>query len=1000
VAGWGGLLGTHDGTGNLQVIATPGSPPGALVVHAHQDDAAATAVDQVSGVTLNGEDISDLAIAISPYISNVGSEHSVAYCWVVPGYLIPAGQLTVALTVSGASPKTLQVWWVSAPSGYYAAMNGLAFAQVASDLTNPVLLLTPDQAVDHWSFGSLHTGSFTSVPTAGTGFTNIDQHPFVDAYSNPIRANTNSSGNVTFAWTIGSAQESNKFALSFRDEPLPVPGEQHATPMMVGLGRVGQGRVGAFSISGPATIPKVLGSTLTPGTVLLKRIDKFATGGLTPSAVRTRRVGKVFAHGENRQIESEELNFWTLTNVAIVQGAVAGPPGFDNADKVEDLVDVGPLSHFIQSNPQVVIGAGESCYASCRVRAGELDRCGLDFAQGVDLFGINVRLDTGALVSNRLGGTSTLSASRITKIDSVWWLLEILGILNAASTSGVLRFVIQNPGSPYQGTGGMGVYATGFHFVRNTTQLGHPYVRATTAEVVRGGRGVVPTATILASKTVPKALTSALTPNDVLVKQVRKTLLSGNTPGAAPLWRIVKAFTSNNAPIATLGAIKLTMVTLASTETPTATLAKRTSKLLTGGQTPTASFAKQVRKAFAGGLTPAAIVAAIKVILRTLVTRTVTPTATTTRRVQKPLTSGLTPAATRVSRVNKAFVSGSIPTGALARTKLSFVSLTGNVPSSATVSRRIGTALAGQVAAIAGNLARQVRKGLAATVGSSATLVAARLYLRSLTASLQPGGELRNRVWKALGATVTPEGVLTRRVGKSSLLAAPVVNGGLNFIAFVQGVVEFLFDVFSIVPAIDARTILRSAVEAVTDVIAKISTALQLRPGTVIVHSGRALATGGPNRYVYRRFSNVAYTFQAGDQLRYAVYHVPTESAPYVEGAVDLEFTAGGSGLRDRLAFDQNGINAHPRENISAYADGRWYERIIVIPASVVGLTVSAWNTALENNDPGVYEIRVRDIGIWRNGVEVFRPMEDDGSVNNVLYRISAYADDLQRVLE
>jgi len=118
------------------------------------------------------------------------------------------------------------------------------------------------------------------------------------------------------------------------------------------------------------------------------------------------------------------------------------------------------------------------------------------------------------------------------------------------------------------------------------------------------------------------------------------------------------------------------------------------------------------------------------------------------------------------------------------------------------------------------------------------------------------------------------------------------------------------------------------------------------------------------NRFTYVDFSTVAdYTVQAGDVLHYEVWWDTSQPASPAAIAFDYE-SASFVSLRATTAVDQNGLDTHPQTDLSTFAQGKWYRRIIALPASHVGLTVAAWLLACEGDSSGTYHGKFRNITI------------------------------------
>lgn len=105
------------------------------------------------------------------------------------------------------------------------------------------------------------------------------------------------------------------------------------------------------------------------------------------------------------------------------------------------------------------------------------------------------------------------------------------------------------------------------------------------------------------------------------------------------------------------------------------------------------------------------------------------------------------------------------------------------------------------------------------------------------------------------------------------------------------------------------------------------------------------VTTGSGSHYEYRDMADVTdYTLQSGDYLEYDIYW--TSSSDFC--AFDFVCTDN-STLRDWAGVvDQNGLGVHPAIDISAYANGAWYSRVIAIPAGMIGKTVNRYLIATD----------------------------------------------------
>lgn len=133
--------------------------------------------------------------------------------------------------------------------------------------------------------------------------------------------------------------------------------------------------------------------------------------------------------------------------------------------------------------------------------------------------------------------------------------------------------------------------------------------------------------------------------------------------------------------------------------------------------------------------------------------------------------------------------------------------------------------------------------------------------------------------------------------------------------------------------------------------------------------------TASGNSYLYEDLTSVTdYVIASGDVLEYDVYWNSAED--YV--AFDYT-TSDASALRAAGATDQNGLDAHPTTDISGYARGKWYHRIISLPSGHVGKTIVNYDIATESDTTGTKLGYLDNIYIT-NGTGTIRKVIFDGS--------------------
>ena len=145
--------------------------------------------------------------------------------------------------------------------------------------------------------------------------------------------------------------------------------------------------------------------------------------------------------------------------------------------------------------------------------------------------------------------------------------------------------------------------------------------------------------------------------------------------------------------------------------------------------------------------------------------------------------------------------------------------------------------------------------------------------------------------------------------------------------------------------------------------------------------------TAGSNSYLYDDLPSVSnYVIQSGDYLEYDVYWTSSNDM------IAFDYTASdGSALRG-AASDQNGINAHPNSDISAYALNRWYHRKIALPAGHVGKTISYYDIACENDQTATKTAYLDNILITNGAGTVRKIIWNGGAITYAVHLASSGA--------
>lgn len=122
------------------------------------------------------------------------------------------------------------------------------------------------------------------------------------------------------------------------------------------------------------------------------------------------------------------------------------------------------------------------------------------------------------------------------------------------------------------------------------------------------------------------------------------------------------------------------------------------------------------------------------------------------------------------------------------------------------------------------------------------------------------------------------------------------------------------------------------------------------------------------NAFVYQEFWNFGYTIQSGDYLTYKVW--VNSNSPQIMCGIDF-VCSDGTTLRDFSStslVDQNGLLAHPKQDLSGFANDQWYYRQISISA-MAGKSISFATIAFEGDTQGTYTAYISDIIIYASNL-------------------------------
>jgi len=122
------------------------------------------------------------------------------------------------------------------------------------------------------------------------------------------------------------------------------------------------------------------------------------------------------------------------------------------------------------------------------------------------------------------------------------------------------------------------------------------------------------------------------------------------------------------------------------------------------------------------------------------------------------------------------------------------------------------------------------------------------------------------------------------------------------------------------------------------------------------------------NAFVYQEFWNFGYTIQSGDYLTYKVW--VNSSSPQIMCGIDFVCTDGTT-MRDFAStslVDQNGLLAHPKQDLSGFANDQWYLRQISI-SGMAGKSISFATIAFEGDTQGTYTAYISDVIIYASNL-------------------------------
>jgi hypothetical protein len=135
---------------------------------------------------------------------------------------------------------------------------------------------------------------------------------------------------------------------------------------------------------------------------------------------------------------------------------------------------------------------------------------------------------------------------------------------------------------------------------------------------------------------------------------------------------------------------------------------------------------------------------------------------------------------------------------------------------------------------------------------------------------------------------------------------------------------------------------------------------------------------GGEDKYIFTRFSQASYTFQAGDFVEYDVKLLNN-----VPGAGGIEiYNTDETSFRPSEGWaDQNGLAGNPNADLSAQAFNAWYHRKLAVPEAMVGKTSAQWTLAGEND---------ADFLVYRANYDNLVITDGNGVIKKIIFKESS----------
>ncbi len=257
--------------------------------------------------------------------------------------------------------------------------------------------------------------------------------------------------------------------------------------------------------------------------------------------------------------------------------------------------------------------------------------------------------------------------------------------------------------------------------------------------------------------------------------------------------------------------------------------------------------------------------------------------------------------------------------------------------------------------------------------------------------SVRPGDQVKVAAWckadgaggvcdlliawySALGTTLTtPEVTSTSTSWTQLVLNQTAPSNAIGYQIFLRqrgaGTYTVWFDAVS-----------ASRVRSLDDEIANGTTYNKMsgQPGDAICHQGTS--TNATSAYDYRQFSTTSHLIASGESLAYDVW-IASGSCAYKHG---LDFICSDSTtLRGSGLTDQNGLSVNPQADLTGWANGKWYHRVIDL-TPLAGKTITSWYTAFDLATNSTGNIMGRIANVQVGGSWIFSAPGIQGSVLNL----------------